>query len=114
VGEALMILGTASHIGKSLVTAGPGRIFSVPDAACLLAGDIDRGCLFATWLGAIALLEPADRTGSRGFAINRFRGDESLLRPGVDAIERRLGIPRADQLRWPLDWNLIRGLVKQG
>jgi adenosylcobyric acid synthase len=39
------------------------------------------------------LLEPEDRARIRGFVINKFRGDESLLRPGVTAMERRLGLP---------------------
>jgi adenosylcobyric acid synthase len=41
------------------------------------------------------LLEPEDRARIRGFAINKFRGDVELLRPGVEAMERRLGIPCA-------------------
>jgi adenosylcobyric acid synthase len=63
------------------------------DAACLLVGDIDRGGVFAALLGTMELLEPEDRARIGGFVINKFRGDESLLRPGVATIERRLGMP---------------------
>src|SRR5215468_10852930 len=65
------------------------------DAACLLVGDIDRGGVFASLLGTLELLEPEDRARIRGFVINKFRGDISLLLPGVEEMERRLGIPCA-------------------
>ncbi len=71
------------------------RMAHAANASCLLVGDIDRGGVFASLLGTMELLEPADRTRIRGFAINKFRGDLSLLRPGVEMIEERLGIPCA-------------------
>jgi adenosylcobyric acid synthase len=69
------------------------RMAHAADAACLLVGDIDRGGVFASLFGTLELLEPEDRARIRGFVINKFRGDESLLRPGVTAMERRLGLP---------------------
>src|ERR1700678_2476682 len=71
------------------------RMADAADAACLLVGDIDRGGVFAALLGTIELLEPEDRARIRGFVINKFRGDVELLRPGVEMIEQRLGIPCA-------------------
>src|SRR5712671_4134941 len=71
------------------------RMAHAADAACLLVGDIDRGGVFAALLGTIELLEPEDRVRIRGFAINKFRGDIALLRPGVEMMEQRLGIPCA-------------------
>jgi len=71
------------------------RMAHAADAACVLVGDIDRGGVFASLLGTLELLEPADRRRIRGFIINKFRGDQSLLRPGVEMIEKRLGIPCA-------------------
>jgi adenosylcobyric acid synthase len=65
------------------------------NASCLLVGDIDRGGVFAALLGTIELLEPEDRARIRGFVINKFRGDVELLLPGVEMMERRLGIPCA-------------------
>jgi len=41
------------------------------------------------------LLEPEDRARIRGFIVNKFRGDISLLTPGIETIERRIGIPCA-------------------
>jgi adenosylcobyric acid synthase len=69
------------------------RMAHSADAACVLVGDIDRGGVFASLLGTLELLEPEDRARIRGFVINKFRGDESLLRPGVAMIEKRLGLP---------------------
>jgi len=69
------------------------RMAHAVDAACLLVGDIDRGGVFAALLGTMELLEPEDRARIRGFVINKFRGDESLLRPGVTTMEDRLGLP---------------------
>ena len=69
------------------------RMAHAADAACVLVGDIDRGGVFASLLGTMELLEPEDRARIRGFIINKFRGDESLLRPGVAMIETRLGLP---------------------
>ena len=69
------------------------RMAHAADAACVLVGDIDRGGAFASLLGTLELLEPADRARIRGFIINKFRGDQSLLRPGVTMMENRLGLP---------------------
>jgi len=71
------------------------RIAHAADAACVLVGDIDRGGVFASLLGTIELLEPEDRRRIRGFIVNKFRGDQSLLRPGIEMIEKRIGIPCA-------------------
>jgi adenosylcobyric acid synthase len=69
------------------------RMAHAADAACLLVGDIDRGGVFASLLGTVELLDEEDRARLRGFVVNKFRGDESLLRPGVAMMERRLGLP---------------------
>src|ERR1700761_9630487 len=69
------------------------RMAEMSDAACLLVGDIDRGGVFASLLGTVELLDPAERDRIRGFCINKFRGDLSLLEPGVRMMEERLGKP---------------------
>jgi adenosylcobyric acid synthase len=69
------------------------RMAEMADARCLLVGDIDRGGVFASLLGTIELLDPTERDRIRGFCINKFRGDLSLLEPGVRMMEERLGKP---------------------
>jgi adenosylcobyric acid synthase len=63
------------------------------DAPVLLISDIDRGGVFASLVGTIELLEPHEVQRIRGFVINKFRGDLSLLQPGLDWLEERTGIP---------------------
>ena len=71
------------------------RMAHAANAACLLVGDIDRGGVFASLLGTLQLLEAEDRRRIRGYAINKFRGDLSLLEPGLEMMAPRLGIPCA-------------------
>jgi adenosylcobyric acid synthase len=66
------------------------RIAEMADAACLLIGDIDRGGVFASLVGTLELLESDERDRVRGFAINKFRGDMSLLAPGIRMMEERV------------------------
>jgi len=71
------------------------RMARAANAACLLVGDIDRGGVFASLLGTLELLEPSERALIRAYAINKFRGDISLLTPGLTMMQPRLGIPCA-------------------
>ncbi|HEY1648237.1 MAG TPA: cobyric acid synthase [Terracidiphilus sp.] len=69
------------------------RMAEIADASCLLVGDIDRGGVFASLLGTVELLEPEERARIRGFVINKFRGDVSLLAPGIRTMEDRIEKP---------------------
>jgi adenosylcobyric acid synthase len=71
------------------------RMAQAADAACLLVGDIDRGGVFASLFGTVELLEPEERALLRGFVINKFRGDLCLLKPGIETMSRRIGLPCA-------------------
>ena len=65
------------------------------DAPVLLAGDIDRGGVFAQLYGTVALLEPEDRKRVKGTIVNKFRGDRSILEPGIAILEDLCSVPVA-------------------
>jgi len=63
------------------------------DCPVILIADIDRGGVFAHLVGTLELLSPSEQARVQGFVINRFRGELSLLQPGLDWLERRTGKP---------------------
>jgi adenosylcobyric acid synthase len=79
------------------VNAGLAQRFGLP---MVVVGDIDRGGVLAALYGTWALLEEADRKLISAFVINKFRGDEAVLAPGLDELTRRTGVPVAGVLPW--------------
>ena len=68
-------------------------IARMADAPVLLVGDIDRGGVFAALLGTLSLLDPDDRARVGGLIVNRFRGDATVLTPGLAELSARAGVP---------------------
>ena len=73
-----------------IVNMGMARMARAP---VLLCGDIDRGGVFASLYGTIALLPPDEQKLIRGTIINKFRGDVEILRPGLVQLEQLTGKP---------------------
>jgi adenosylcobyric acid synthase len=73
-----------------LANMGLARAAGLP---VVLVGDIDRGGVFASLFGTVALLEPADQALIAGFLINKFRGDAAILAPGLEALRGLTGRP---------------------
>lgn len=69
------------------------RLAGWADAPVVLVADIDRGGVFASLVGTMEIFTPEERARVRGFIINKFRGDVTLLKPGLDWLEQRTGKP---------------------
>ena len=70
------------------------------DARVLLVGDIDRGGVLASLAGTLELLEPHETARIAGFVINKFRGDVSLLTPGLEMLRDRYHKPTFGVIPW--------------
>jgi adenosylcobyric acid synthase len=69
-------------------------------APVVVVGDIDRGGVFASMFGTVALLDAADQRLISGFVVNKFRGDVSLLQPGIDMLRAVTGRPTYGVIPW--------------
>jgi len=78
------------------------RVARHVDARCLLVTDIDKGGAFAHLYGTWALLPPEDQVRMKGFVLNKFRGDASLLEPAPQMLEKMTGVPTVAVL--PMWW----------
>ena len=93
--ELLVIEGAGSPAEINLqhsdyVNLGTAR---AAQAACLIVADIDRGGAFAHLYGTHHMLPPDVRGQVRGFVLNRFRGDPTLLAPAPAQLQAMTGVP---------------------
>lgn len=75
---------------EDIVNMGMAKL---ADAPVLLAGDIDRGGVFAQLIGTVMLLEEEEKKRIKGLIINKFRGDRAILEPGIKMLEEKAAIP---------------------
>jgi adenosylcobyric acid synthase len=79
------------------VNFGLARRFGLP---VVLVGDIDRGGVLASIFGHWAISDDADRATLAGYLINKFRGDQSVLDPGLVELSARTGLPCLGVVPW--------------
>jgi adenosylcobyric acid synthase len=82
---------------NDLANMGLARAADLP---VLLVGDIDRGGLFASLYGTLALLSAEDQSLVAGFVVNKFRGDAAVLAPGLERMTALTGRPFLGTLPW--------------
>lgn len=93
--DAVMIEGAGSPAeinlrDRDIANMGFAEAADVP---VILIADIDRGGVFAQLTGTLALLSPSEQKRVKGFVINQFRGDMSLLMPGIHWLEQHTSKP---------------------
>jgi len=88
---------------RDIANMGLARAANLP---VLVVGDIDRGGLFAALYGTVALLDREDQALVNGFIVNKFRGDQNLLAPGLAMIERITGRGVLGVIPWRSGLNL--------
>ncbi len=75
---------------NDIVNMGMAKMANAP---VLLAGDIDRGGVFASLYGTYALLDESEKKHLKAVIINKFRGDKKILQPGVDMLRDLMPVP---------------------
>lgn len=108
VGDILAAVDTLQDQAEIIVIEGAGSpaeinlkandivnmgMANMVDAPVLLVGDIDRGGVFAQLLGTMELLDQAEANRVKGLIVNKFRGDKTILDPGLEMLEDRSGVP---------------------
>ena len=78
------------------------RVALHANADCLLVTDIDRGGAFAHLYGTWAMLNAPEQMRIKGFVLNKFRGDATLLAPGPQMLQDLTGVPTVATL--PMWW----------
>lgn len=82
------------------------EIAHLADADVILVADIDRGGVFASIAGTFSLLSEKDRNRIKAVIINKFRGNLDILMPGIQQIEKIIGVPVIGVLPYDLSLKL--------
>lgn len=93
--DLVVLEGAGSPAEINLVDQVNNRMVEHADATALLVSDIDRGGSFAHLYGTWALVPEATRQRLRGFVLNKFRGDATLLAPGPWQLGEMTGMAHA-------------------
>lgn len=92
--------GSAAEINLAQDEIVNMRVARHANAPVLLIGDIERGGVFASLIGTMEILEAEERALIKAMVINKFRGDKTLLEPGLRFLEERSGVPFAGVIPW--------------
>ena len=76
------------------------RVAQHLQAATVIVADIERGGVFAHIVGTLELMDPEERQLVKGIVINKFRGQQSILQPGIDWLQERTGVPVLGVIPW--------------
>jgi adenosylcobyric acid synthase len=98
--------GSPAEINLSRFEIVNMRVARYANAPVLLVGDIERGGVFAALYGTVMLLPPEERALIRGFVINKFRGDPTILGSGFESLQAKTGIPTLGVLPYLADIGL--------
>ena len=92
--DIIIIEGAGSPAEINLVDVEIANMFvaKLTNAPVILIADIDRGGVFASLYGTIKLLKPEEQNFVKFFVINKFRGDVEILKPGIEQLEKIIGI----------------------
>lgn len=93
--DIIVIEGAGSPVEINLRENDVVNMFMAKQAKApvLLAGDIDRGGVFASLVGTMMLFDESERAMVKGILINKFRGDKTILQPGLDMLEEMVHVP---------------------
>ncbi len=99
--------GSAAEVNLRAADIANMGFAEAADVPVVLVGDIDRGGVIAAIVGTWALLSDTERARTRGYVINKFRGDPALFIPALDIIKARTGLDCLGIVPWFADAALL-------